>query len=137
KVQYFVVHHAAATSTVENLRNRFMAANDRNVSPNWLIGADGSISEIVPPDKFRAWTSGQFDYNAVTVETQNTSGNPNWGISEESHVAIAKLVAWASKRYGFPIDRKHVIGHKEVPGAATACPGPSMDLDKIVRYAIE
>lgn len=136
KVQYFVVHHAADTRPVEEQRDRFMKANDRNVSPNWLIGKDGSISEIVPPDKFRAWTSGEFDYNAVTVETQNTSGDPTWGISEESHIAIAKLVAWASKRYGFPIDRQHVIGHREVPGAATACPGPSMDLEKIVQYAI-
>lgn len=135
KVQYFVVHHAAATSSVDSLRNRFMNANDRKVSPNWLIGADGSVSEIVPPDKFRAWTSGQFDYNAVTVETQNTSGDPTWGISEASHIAIAKLVAWASKRYGFPIDRTHVIGHRETPGAATACPGPSMDLEKIVSLA--
>lgn len=137
KVQYFVIHHVAATSSVAQLRDRFMKPNDNNVSPNWLVGADGSVSEIVPPDKFRAWTSGQFDYNAVTVETQNTSGGPNWGISEESHVAIAKLVAWASKRYGFPIDRKHVIGHREVPGQATICPGPSMDIDKIVRYAKE
>ena len=137
KVQYFVVHHAADTRSVEEQRDRFMVANDRKVSPNWLIGKDGSISEIVPPDKFRAWTSGQFDYNAVTVETQNTSGDPNWGISEESHVAIAKLVAWASKRYNFPIDRQHVIGHREVPGAATACPGPSMNIEKIVQYAIQ
>lgn len=137
KIEYFVVHHAATTASVSSLQSRFMSTNDRNVSPNWLIGADGSVSEIVPPDKFRAWTSGAFDYKAVTVETQNTSGEPNWGISEESHVAIAKAVAWASKRYGFPIDRNHVIGHKEVPGAATACPGPSMNLEKIVQYAIE
>lgn len=137
KVQYFVIHHAATTSSVDSLRNRFMNANDRKVSPNWLIGSDGSVSEIVPPDKFRAWTSGSFDYNAVTVETQNTSGDPSWGISEASHIAIAKLVAWASKRYGFPIDRTHVIGHRETPGAATICPGPSMNLDKIVSLAKE
>lgn len=135
KVQYFVIHHAAATTSVVGLRDRFMNANDRKVSPNWLIGADGSVSEIVPPDNFRAWTSGAFDYNAVTVETQNTSGDPNWGISEASHIAIAKLVAWASKRYGFPIDRTHVIGHRETPGAATVCPGPSMNLDRIVELA--
>lgn len=135
KVQYFVVHHAAATSSVENLRNRFMNPNDRKVSPNWLIGADGSISEIVPPDNYRAWTSGQFDYNAVTVETQNTSGDPNWGISAESHEAIAQLVAWSSKRYGFPIDATHVIGHRDVPGAATACPGPSMKVAAIIARA--
>lgn len=137
-IQYFVVHHAASTASVQAQIDRFMAPNDRNVSPNWLIGADGSVSEIVPPDKYRAWTTGQFDYKAVTVETQNTSGDPNWGISEESHVAIAKLVAWAHLRYGLVLDRQHVLGHREVPGVpATACPGPSMNVDKIVQYAIQ
>jgi peptidoglycan hydrolase-like protein with peptidoglycan-binding domain len=137
-IQYFVIHHAADTRPVEIQRDRFMTPNDRNVSPNWLIGADGSVHEIVPPDKYRAWTTGQFDYKAVTVETQNTSGDPNWGISEESHVAIAKLVAWAHLRWNIPLDRQHVLGHREVPNVpATACPGPSMDLDKILSYAIQ
>lgn len=137
KVQYFVIHHvgSASLTTLDGDRKRFMTTNDRSVSPNWLIGRDGSVSEIVPPDKFRAWTSGAFDYNAVTVETQNTSVAPSWGISEESIDAIAKLVAWASKRYGFPIDRTHVIGHRETPGASTICPGPSMPLDRIVELA--
>lgn len=137
KVEYFVVHHAADTSAVQNQITRFMSKNDRGVSPNWLIGADGSVSEIVPPDSYRAWTTGSFDLKAVTVETQNTSGDPTWGISEDAHIAIAKLVVWASKRYGFPINRKTVIGHREVPGQATACPGPSMNLDKIVQYAVK
>lgn len=139
KVQYFVIHHVGASSltSLDGDRTRFMTANDRSVSPNWLIGRDGSVSEIVPPDKYRAWTTGSFDYNAVTVETQNTSVSPTWGISEASVVAIAKLVVWASKRYGFPIDRQHVIGHREVPTttSGTICPGPSMPLDRIVEMA--
>jgi Putative peptidoglycan-binding domain-containing protein len=135
-IKYFVVHHAADPRPLEDQRDRFMAPNDRSVSPNWLIGKDGSIHEIVPPDKYRAWTTGQFDYQAVTVETQNTSGSPDWGISEESHVAISKLVAWAHLRWGIPLDRVHVIGHREVPGvAATACP-LNIDVNKILAYAI-
>jgi peptidoglycan hydrolase-like protein with peptidoglycan-binding domain len=138
KITHFVIHHAADPRPVETQRDRFMTVNDRNVSPNWLIGKDGSVHEIVPPDNYRAWTTGAFDYQAVTVETQNTSGAPDWGISEESHVAIAKLVAWAHKRWGISLDRQHVIGHREVPNVpATACPGPSMNLDKILAYAIQ
>ena len=136
-IQYFVIHHAAATSSAEALRDRFMSPNDRSVSPNWLIGADGSVSEIVPPDEWRAWTTGAFDHKAVTVETQNTSGDPTWGISEASHEAIAQLVAWAGKRYSIPLNRTFVIGHREVAGQSTACPGPSMNLDRIVARAIE
>lgn len=138
KVQYFVIHHVGAEGTTNDGNvTRFMKANDRGVSPNWYIGSGkGEVYEIVPPDNYRAWTTGSFDHKAVTVETRNTSGAPNWGISEESKTSIAKLVAWASKRYGFPIDSTHVLGHKDVPGAyATECPGPSMDVPGIIAKA--
>jgi len=124
---------------VQTQINRFMDPNnDRHVSPTWFIGQDGSINEIVPPDDWAPWTTPSNNMYSVSVETGNTSGSPTWGISEESHVAIAKLVAWASLRYGFPVDREHVKGHREAPNVpATACPGPSMDLDKIVSYAVK
>jgi N-acetyl-anhydromuramyl-L-alanine amidase AmpD len=30
----------------------------------------------------------------------------------------AKLSAWCCKKYEIPIDRKHIIGHSEVPGCS-------------------
>lgn len=149
RVQLFIVHHWAGTGDAIAQRNVFMAANSREVSPNYQVNADGSVFEIVPPDRFRAWTTGAIDHQAVTCETQNTSGAPNWGISAASQEAIAQLVAWAAARYGFPIQRGQVndgnviaragvVGHRETPagrGTGTACPGPSMDLDWIVARA--
>ena len=151
KVRLFIVHHYAGTQDPESAWKRFMSDNDRSVSPNYQVNADGSVYEIVPPDRYRAWTTGAIDHQAVTVETQNTSGAPTWGISRESHEAIARLVAWAADRYGFPIQRGSVavgdvvtvpgvVGHRETPAGrktATACPGPSMDLDWIVGRARE
>lgn len=149
KVQLFIVHHYAGTTAPDAAWRRFMAANDRKVSPNYQVNADGSVFEVVPPDDYRAWTTGSIDHQAVTCETQNTSGAPNWGISRESHEAIAHLIAWASARYGFPIQRGEVaagnrvtrpgvVGHRETPAGrqtSTACPGPSMDLDWLVERA--
>lgn len=151
KVKLFIVHHYAGTQDPESAWRRFMAPNDRSVSPNYQVNADGSVFEVVPPDRFRAWTTGAIDHQAVTCETQNTSGAPAWGISVESHEAIAHLIAWASKRYGFPIQRgavadgnvvtrPGVVGHRETPAGrqtSTSCPGPSMDLDYLVRRAFE
>lgn len=157
KIQLFVVHHiAAAGTTNESNRKRFMTANDRNVSPNWYVQADGGVSEIVPPDDYRAWTGGAIDHQAVTVETQNTSGEPNWSISEKSHEAIAQLVAWSAHRYQFPIQRgvaalsadgktnvvitPGVLGHRDTPAGkstGTLCPGPSMNIDWIINRARE
>lgn len=156
KVQLFIVHHWAGgyvnpPAAAVAQRNVFMGANSRQVSPNWQVNWDGSVWEIVPPDQYRAWTTGAIDHQAVTVETQNISGPPNWGISRESMEAIAQLVAWSSARYGFPIQRGAVnpddsvarlgvVGHRETPAGkstGTACPGPSMDLDWIVNRARE
>lgn len=149
KVKLFIVHHYAGTQDPESAWRRFMSANDRTVSPNYQVNADGSVFEVVPPDDFRAWTTGVIDHQAVTCETQNTSGAPTWGISRESHEAIAHLIAWASQRYGFPIQRGRVadgnvvtipgvVGHRETPAGrqtSTACPGPSMNLDWLVERA--
>ncbi|WP_336628450.1 MULTISPECIES: peptidoglycan-binding protein [unclassified Microbacterium] len=143
KVRYFVVHHAADPRDPATQVQRFMSPNDRSVSPTWFVGADGIARKIVHPDD-RQWTTGRIiDQQAVTVETQNVTGAPTWLISDESHEQIAQLVVWAAKRYGFPIDRQHVLGHSEARAAldpsigATACPGPSMDLDRIVKRARE
>lgn len=149
RVQLFIVHHYAGMQDPESAWRRFNAANDRSVSPNYQVNADGSVFEVVPPDRFRAWTTGTIDHQAVTCETQNTSGAPAWGISPKSLEAIAHLIAWASKRYGFPIQRgavadgnrvtrAGVVGHRETPAGkatGTACPGPSMDLDWLVNRA--
>lgn len=151
RVQLFIVHHYAGMQDPESAWRRFNAANDRSVSPNYQVNADGSVFEVVPPDAYRAWTTGAIDHQAVTCETQNTSGAPAWGISVQSHEAIAHLIAWASRRYGFPIQRgavadgnrvtrPGVVGHRETPAGrqtSTSCPGPSMDLDYLVRRAFE
>lgn len=148
-VKLFIVHHYAGTQDPASARNRFMAANDRSVSPNYQVNADGSVFEIVPPDRYRAWTTGAIDHQAVTCETQNASGAPSWAITSASHEAIAHLIAWAAARYGFPIQRGQVadgnvvtvpgvVGHRETPAGrqtSTACPGPSMDLNWLVARA--
>jgi peptidoglycan hydrolase-like protein with peptidoglycan-binding domain len=152
KVQALILHHRADTGSAESARKRFMAANDRNVSPNWNVNQDGSADEIVPPDDYRAWTTGQIDHQAVTIETGNTSAEPNWGISGASHERIADILAWAAHRYQFPIQRgaaelrngenvitvPGLIPHRDTPAGkstSTVCPGPSMDLDKILLRA--
>lgn len=154
KVQGLGLHHRADTGNAASARKRFMSANDRNVSPNWNVNQDGSADEIVPPDDYRAWTSGQIDHQLVTIETGNTSAEPYWGISKESHERIADILAWASNRYGFPIqlgaaelrDGKNVITrpglipHRDMPSGkqtGTICPGPSMNLDWIITRAKE
>ncbi|WNN95068.1 endolysin [Microbacterium phage Magritte] len=154
EVKLFIIHHiGSANSTIAGDRSRFMKPNDRNVSPNWLIQRDGGVSEIVPPDDYRAWTTGQVDHQAVTVETQNIAGEPAWLIAPQSKESIAQLIAWAADRYGFPVQRgavqldaagknvvtiPGVVGHRDTPAGkstGTICPGPDMGVDAIITRA--
>lgn len=139
---YFIVHHAADPRPADAQLQRFMNPNDRDVSCTWFV--DGATAyKVVHPDD-RQWTTGRIiDQQALAVETRNTSGAPAWGISDESHETIAQLVAWWAKNLGGIVDRQHVLGHAEARAKldmtipATACPGPSMDVGRIVKRALE
>ena len=43
--------------------------------------------------------------------------------------ASAKLSAYLSKKYGIPLDRQHVIAHKQVPGCSGRGGGISCHMD--------
>ena len=140
-VDMFVVHHAATTSLSGVLS--MMSSGSREVSANYVV-KDNNIVGVVP-EEYRSWSLGSaaFDGRAITVETCNSAAGDasGWPISEESYVSLARLIADCSKRYGFPLDRNHVIGHREVysrygASYSTACPG-GIDLDRLVNMARE
>ena len=138
-VSMFVVHHAASSS-LEGVLS-MMSSRSRQVSSNYVI-KDSAIIGVVP-EEYRSWSLGsaKYDSKAITVETCNsaTGDVSGWPISEASYASLARLIADCATRYGFPIDRDHVVGHREIHtryGASypTACPG-GIDLDRVVREA--
>ncbi|EYT59754.1 hypothetical protein D514_0111620 [Microbacterium sp. UCD-TDU] len=139
-IRRLIVHHCAATS---DQLSYFLTKNERGSAPTWYVRSDGSVIETIAPAKKPSSTSSA-NSGSVAIETQNTSGAPAWGISEASHEAIASIAAWLSRQTSldgvpveFVLDRAHLIGHNEAGVNATACPGPSMDLDRIVKRARE
>ena len=132
------IHHAT-TFDLATLRG-LMSAGGRQVSANAAMGPYGELMEVVPINR-RAFTSGvpAEDQHSYTVEVCNTSGAPEWGISPEAHERLARLAVelYREGRLG-SLTRSHIIGHREVPGTyATACPGPSMNLDWIASRAAQ
>lgn len=128
------IHHATTTSLAA-LR-ALMAPGGRTVSANGAMGNDGHLMGVVQEHR-RAFTSAtSYDNRSYTIEVCNTSLAPDWGISDICHWRLAAVAVDLHDQYGMPLDRNHIIGHREVPGAySTACPGPSMDLNRIVEYA--
>lgn len=144
-IDHIILHHSAATDA--NQVVGMMVSGSRTVSSNYVIGRDGTVYGVVP-EQYRAWTSGSssdggkgaaFDRRSITFEVADEKYGEPWPISEASYAAIAKVVADVSKRYGIPLDRDHVLGHRELwtryrASYATACPG-GMDVDRVVRDA--
>ncbi|WP_460801498.1 N-acetylmuramoyl-L-alanine amidase [Microbacterium sp. GXF6406] len=142
-IDRFIIHHTTNLNSEEAF---FKTKNSRSSCPTWYVESNGNVIEMIDPAK-RPSATGSANTRSVSVETQNTSAAPSWGISEASHESIAQIVAWFHMNYhgktidGFtvdlPLDRTHVIGHNEAGVNATACPGPSMNLDEIVVRARE
>ncbi|MDF2990235.1 MAG: 20, gp20 [Microbacterium sp.] len=139
-INKLIVHHTATTA---DQAGYFSVRNERSSCPTFYVRTSGEVIEFIEPSRRPAATGSANTYS-IAIETQNTSADPAWGISDAAHEAIAKIAAWLSgitTLGGFTVDidldRLHVIGHNEAGVNATACPGPSMDLDRIVRRAKE
>jgi peptidoglycan hydrolase-like protein with peptidoglycan-binding domain len=144
RIDHVILHHSASTDA--NGVVGMMVSGSRTVSSNYVIGKDGTVYGVVPED-FRAWTSGAssdggkgaaYDRRSITFEVADEiAGDAHgWPISEASYAALARVVADVSRRYGIPLDRDHIVGHRELwtrfrASYATACPG-GMDMDRVV-----
>lgn len=144
KVDMVILHHSATTNMDTVLG--MMTSASRKVSSNYVV-KDKRVASVVP-EEYRAWTSGSstdggkgaaFDRRAITFEVPNSGGAPGWPVSPESHESVAQVVADLHKRYGIPLDRDHIVGHKELwtrwnASYPTACPG-GLEIDWIVARA--
>lgn len=140
RVDRLIVHHTAGGTNEGNVHT--LSASAAEVSATYCLLTNADLVGIVP-EEFRPWTSNapgiDADWNAVTVETVNTGGAPNWPVSEAQVEKLAQLAADLCRRYDWgTVTRSRVIGHQEV-GVATACPGPYLlpRLDHIVSRANE
>lgn len=100
-IDRITIHHMAwVKATVEQCGASFANAN-REASSNYGIGYDGRIGLYVE-EKNRAWTSSSSanDNRAVTIEVANSSGAPDWRVSEASYESLIELVTDICKRNG-------------------------------------
>jgi hypothetical protein len=120
KVTRIIQHHWGGTSGgIERLSNPLQKA-----SATYLVLSTGQILGQVP-EEFRPWTSGgpAADNPSITIECQNSTGAPDYKVSDAALNSIERLIADIAKRHGFgALTRTNYRGHREF--AATACPGP-------------
>ncbi len=119
------------------------------VSAHYGVGINGEVHRYVE-EADTAWHAGRVKAPGWTLIKPSRDGkyvNPNYytiGIEHEGdskseltdamYEASSRLIADISERWDIPIDRSHVIGHREIYSLKT-CPGSKVDLDKLVGMA--
>ena len=119
---------------------------DSKVSAHYGVGTDGEIHQYVG-ESDAAWHSGRV-YGS-TWRRRKPRVNPNLytiGIEHEGHGhtdwsdamyrASAALIRDVCNRWSIPLDREHIVGHREIYARKT-CPGERVDLDELIRLARE
>ena len=83
------------------------------------------------------WTSlkPQVNPNLYTIGIEHEGkGASEW--SDAMYRSSARLIADVCTRWSIPIDRQHVVGHREIYGRKT-CPNGVVDLDRLIEMARE
>ncbi|MCW3840426.1 N-acetylmuramoyl-L-alanine amidase [Micromonospora yasonensis] len=103
---------------------------DRRTSAHYLVrSADGHIGQCVR-EKDIAWHTGNPDYDnrSIGITHEGWVNSTAW-FTEEMYASSAALTAAVCARHAIPLDRTHILGHNEVPGATHTDPGANWDWD--------
>lgn len=131
RIEYIVIHDTEA-SWATTLK---LVADPTYVSWHYsLRSVDGHIAQHVKA-KDVGWHAGNWYVNAKSIglEHEGFAAQGTW-YTEALYRTSAKLVRHLALRLGIPLDRKHIIGHDNVPGTISSTiagmhwdPGPYWD----------
>lgn len=128
-IKYIVIHwigQGTADSTIP-----WFANPASQVSAHYLV-SDDTIYQFVD-NQDTAWHAGNWTMNCESIGIEHVA-TPDRMMSDSSYETSGALVRQLSNQYGIPLDRDHIIGHREVK--ATQCPG-TIDIDRIIQIAKE
>ncbi|MBA5223303.1 N-acetylmuramoyl-L-alanine amidase [Streptomyces griseoaurantiacus] len=105
---------------------------------HYVVRRDGHVAQMIR-ELDVAFHAGNRQYNerSVGIEHEGFVEKAS-SFTDAMYASSARLTAAICARYGMPVDRTHVIGHAEVPGADHTDPGRHWDWDrymKLVRRA--
>lgn len=125
----------------------WFARASSGVSSHYVVGLDGRLAQLVNegdtarhagrvlrPTASPIVQSAQ-DPNLISVGIEFEDGGDPFAVHRPStqYETGARLIAGIARRWAIPLDRDHVIGHREV-FAAKECPG-NLDIDRLLAEA--
>ena len=127
---YIVVH--TTNGTLESVDARY---NDpaSEASAHYGVGLNGSVVQWVS-ESDTAYHADNWDVNLNSIGVQHEDGGSDLPRTDALYEASSRLVRELCLRYGIPISRQCIIGHRDVGGMTTTCPD-SLDVDRITMMA--
>ena len=125
-IRKIVIHVAEGSysSTISWFQNCAAGA-----SAHYVVGRRGGVAQCVR-DEDIAWHAGWWNTNkhSIGIEHAGYVNNPDW-FTRRMYRASARLSARCCKKYRIPVDRKHIIGHYQVPGCSGSGGGTGCHTD--------
>lgn len=124
----------------------WFANEESGVSAHYLVGADGRVARFVE-EADTARHAGRVvrptaalatlgDPNLITVGIEfEDMGDPHGFERPELQYLVGGELLWnVAQRWDIPLDREHVVGHREIRADKT-CPG-NLDVDRLIAEAL-
>ncbi|MGV9456463.1 N-acetylmuramoyl-L-alanine amidase [Streptomyces sp. NPDC003635] len=127
-----VIVHVTQTDFAGTLR--VFQNSRKKVSTHYVVrSADGHVAQCVRESDI-AWHAGNWAYNtrSIGIEHEGWVDRPAY-FTDAMYERSAALTAAICSRHGIPRDRRHIIGHYEVPGTDHTDPGPRWDWGRYIR----
>ena len=123
RVRYVVIHDIEGSYS-SGIRT-FSVANGR-ASTHYVVGKDSAgkmrVAQMVKESN-KAWHAGHGYYNANSIGIEHAGfadRRDGGGHYSAEYVISAQLTCAISKKYGIPVDRRHIVGHGNVPESSSA-----------------
>lgn len=108
---------------------RWLQSPRAHASSHYVVARSGRIIQLVHLSDI-AWHAGNWRTNEQSVGIEHegfTYGSD--GFTDAQYRSSARLAAWIARRALMPIDRKHLIGHADVPDGRGGRGGSSHHTD--------
>jgi len=113
---------------------RWLQSPRAHASSHYVVARSGRIIQLVHLSDI-AWHAGNWGTNeqSVGIEHEGFTYGPD-GFTDAQYRSSARLAAWIARRALMPIDRKHLIGHADVPDGRGGRGGSSHHTDPGPRW---
>ncbi len=99
---------------------------------HYVVRKDGHVAQMIR-ELDVAFHAGNRSYNERSIGIEHEGFvHRKADFTDAMYASSAKLTAGICVRYDIPVDRKHIIGHVEVPGTDHTDPGPHWDWTRYI-----